>query len=201
MNETQYVKKINGYLVKDSEARSDLESLNTSVDNIQESLDTAVENINTINGTLTNVQNDITTINETTRGLGIDIHNLNDRANYHDSELNNINNKSYYSTTEKVVGKWINNKPLYRKTTVIELSTEHATNTIFSSGIEDIETLVECNAVLERDRYVFMLPEFESSEFNFVIKLNGTNYLITNTGVTGTAYITSYYTKSTDVAE
>lgn len=201
MNETQYVKKINGYLIKDSEARSDLESLNTEVNNIQESLGAAVEDINTINSTLTNVQNDITTINETTRGLGIDIHNLNDRANYHDSELNNINNKSYYSTTEKVVGKWINNKPLYRKTTVIELTTEHETQTSFSSGIEDIETLVECNAVLERAPYVFMLPEFESSAFNFVIKLNGTNYLITNTGVTGTAYITSYYTKSTDVAE
>ena len=195
MNETQYVKKINGYLIKDSEARSDLESLNTEVDNIQESLDTAIESINTINGTLTDVQDDITTINETTRSLGIDINNLNDRANYHDSELTSINNKSYYSTTEKVVGKWINNKPLYRKTTVIELTTE------FNSGIDDIETLVECNAVLERSPYVFMLPEYESSAFNFVIKLNGYNYLITNTGVTGTAYITSYYTKSTDVAE
>ena len=29
--------------------------------------------------------------------------------------LNEVNNSIIYSTTEKVVGKWINNKPLYRK--------------------------------------------------------------------------------------
>ena len=58
--------------------------------------------------------------------------------------IGNLKSSSYdtYSTNETIVGKWINGKPIYRKTVEFSTSTLHAGENYVSHGLQNIELLM-----------------------------------------------------------
>lgn len=55
-----------------------------------------------------------------------------------------INASDIYSTTEKVIGKWIDNKPIYRK--VIVINNPPTSNTDYSHYISNLDTIINATA-------------------------------------------------------
>lgn len=60
---------------------------------------------------------------------------------------NYVNNFFEYSTNEKIIGKWINNKPLYRK--VLQKTSSFSNETPILHGITDLETVVNINGFMK----------------------------------------------------
>ena len=57
-----------------------------------------------------------------------------------------IDDPNSYSTTEKVVGKWIDNKPVYRKVTLITASADLTAGThTISTGVTNVDTPIKFN--------------------------------------------------------
>lgn len=58
--------------------------------------------------------------------------------------IGNLKSSTYdtYSTNETIVGKWINGKPIYRKTVEFSTSTLHAGENYVSHGLQNIELLM-----------------------------------------------------------
>ena len=107
-----------------------------------------------------------------------------------------------YSTTEKVVGTWIDGKPLYQKT--IQLGTLPNNTTIdYPHNILDVKSFlyIECVAVHKTTNVTILLNDVTSDRTNASrvvafqnnIKLSTTNDLSSYDG-----YATIRYTKTTD---
>ena len=60
---------------------------------------------------------------------------------------NYVNNFFEYSTNEKIIGKWIDNKPLYRK--VLQKTSSFSNETQIPHGINDLETVVNINGFMK----------------------------------------------------
>lgn len=82
-----------------------------------------------------------------------DMNEIKNVVNNNDDEMITINNKvtkltnaTTYSTDETVIGKWINNKPLYRKVLTGTLPTGSGENTFNFSGINIINFYGEIKA-------------------------------------------------------
>ena len=58
--------------------------------------------------------------------------------------IGNLKNSTYdtYSTNETIVGKWINGKPIYRKTVEFSTSTLSAGENYIAHGLQNIELLM-----------------------------------------------------------
>lgn len=87
---------------------------------------------------------------------------------YVDEGINTIkNNGLSYSTTETLTGgKWIDNKPIYRK--VVEGTTPSSTGwqAIISSGFENVDTMIKIYGILyTSDGYIHTLPYGEGSYY------------------------------------
>ena len=65
------------------------------------------------------------------------------------SIANSYKSNNIFSTDETIVGKWINNKPIYRK--VIQLPAITTTNTDFTTatGITNMENLISVNGTVK----------------------------------------------------
>lgn len=105
-----------------------------------------------------------------------------------------------YSTTETVVGRWINGKPIYRK--IVDIGVlPNATGKSVNHGISSLESVVRTYGMAEGPSSQLPLP-FVSVSSNKCIQLAilGTTIDI-NTGVDRSAYIgwvAIEYTKTTD---
>ena len=114
-----------------------------------------------------------------------------------------------YSTEEKVVGKWIDGKPLYQRTFEIykngELNGWTSTSNVFTynDGLDFIETLVS-NVCMTSDGIITSYsPGTQSINYNTGIKRSGTDsFLIINNQYGefkgNIAILTLQYTKTTD---
>ena len=110
-----------------------------------------------------------------------------------------------YSTTEQVVGKWIDNKPLYQKTWVVPKSSLSSGESTYTHGDDlHIDTLVDVRGTVANSR---PLVEYHSSStwacsiYNignnaFWIYLGSNVY--SNMAATSTVKVTLQYTKTTD---
>lgn len=65
--------------------------------------------------------------------------------NTYDIKDTTARNNSIFSTSEKIVGKWINNKPIYRKVVTFGAS---ELNTSFNHNISNIETIISATGML-----------------------------------------------------
>lgn len=102
-----------------------------------------------------------------------------------------------YSTTEKVVGTWINGKPIYQKTVIIE---NPATDwdTLNSYGISNIENIVSVNSRYSMDNDAWEGSEWEySSNYLRSIFLKDSFRLSVQGATVSKAILTLQYTKST----
>lgn len=118
--------------------------------------------------------------------------------------INEVNNSTIYSTTEKVVGKWINNKPLYRKV----ISTGNLPNASVKNinhGVSNLDKYINMYGIVSDGAYSVPLPYFYPSEMisTYGIGIEAPNNLSINiiTGIDRTGYsgyIVLEYTKTTD---
>lgn len=118
-----------------------------------------------------------------------------------------------YSTEEKVVGKWVDNKPLYRKTFIVPFSVASGVVTIsrITHNISSIQNIFVGNESYYLDasgnsyamNYCDVVSSSAGKRIRTVPSYTYVDISITN-GIfadgEGNAYITLYYTKSTDTA-
>lgn len=123
-------------------------------------------------------------------------------------EYKNMNKRS---TTEQVVGVWIDNKPMYQISFLINLDISVATgeNTIDLSSL-NLETICEMGGVtkqaLPNDTYyrnviqAYSYNDSSVSEFSAIYVKNNTLYFRHRNIALSQVYITIRYTKTTDSA-
>lgn len=131
--------------------------------------------------------------------------NLNKIQDSIEKEINEINEKNEYSIQEQKIGKWIDGKPIYRKT--FNYSNALTNDTDNEIGrIENIDVPVNIYGTAKFvDGEYFMLPRVantntSSLEWAIDIKIaNNIVYVIKGGyGTTDKIYITVEYTKTTD---
>ena len=118
-----------------------------------------------------------------------------------------------YSTEEKVIGKWIDNKPLYRKTftSVSELAEGTAYQFSLDHGIANVETIFLSGESFLRDgsgeTYEINCANITSSSSIYIIKSQVNITTISTRATAGllsagevTEQVTICYTKTTDTA-
>ena len=108
--------------------------------------------------------------------------------------------KQTYSTTEQVVGTWIDGKPIYQKTINFG-ALPNATSKTVAHGISNIDRITSYDAIMS-DGTDFQTLNccWTNGSNNIRSSVNKTNVTITSTyNVTGyNAYVTIQYTKTTD---
>lgn len=115
-----------------------------------------------------------------------------------------VENAEEYSYDEQVIGKWVNGKPLYRKTINIGALPNKATKTI-NHNIADISTIVRLYGYATNYTNYIPLPYSHSDTIGLSVVLYATKTQVgVQTGADRSAYaqaeITIEYVKSTDVA-
>ena len=124
---------------------------------------------------------------------------------YVDEGINTIkNNGLSYSATETLTGgKWIDNKPIYRK--VVEGNNASGTGwqTLLTSGFENVDTMVKIYGILYTyDSYIINLPYGESG-YSIELRYNVNDHKIyvhqPNPAFNNRPYkVVFEYTKTTD---
>ena len=114
----------------------------------------------------------------------------------------NIREDLPFSESEEVVGKWINNKPLYRKTISCGALPNNTLLEV-NHGISNLNNVIAVNAIAERmsDKNTIILPFVNIANSMAYISLNATKISITtNVDLSpyDNTYVTIYYTKTTD---
>ena len=121
--------------------------------------------------------------------------------------LVNIFTPSIYSTTERKIGVWTDNKPLYQKVVAIPNTSVINNSFTFAHGIANIDTpmIVFAFMHLPTTHYSFQIPVISNANEgismridNQYIYFSGTNSFSAN--VDRTMYVIVQYTKTTDVA-
>ena len=114
--------------------------------------------------------------------------------------FNKMVNAATLSSEEKLIGKWIDGKPLYRKLLGVDLSNEHSTNTSVPHNISNLENFARIDGILIRSSNAGWVPVNSYSSTSYRISVVGTtsNLNIQNVGYVGTARYILEYTKTTD---
>ena len=128
--------------------------------------------------------------------------------------LNNIETLDIYSTTEQRIGTWVDNRPIYQKTLIIDGSSLSTGNNLINHNISNLDTIIRENVITKRSdgrqEYLPLVPAWadgiqewgiynhDIDSTTLVIAI-GTQY----TGLNGTPRITDLYiileyTKTTD---
>lgn len=117
--------------------------------------------------------------------------------------INEVNNSTIYSTTEIVVGKWIDNKPIYRKV-ISNLTTVAGTNNISLSSVSsDLDTLITmAGKTIQSSGNKTNIPYYSgTNDFTNIYYRDASTQFVINCGSNygfGTAFIIFEYTKTTD---
>ena len=106
-----------------------------------------------------------------------------------------------YSTTEQVVGKWIDGKPLYQKTVAVPIASNSTWNTV-NHNISNILEICNIKMVCHRnEQNIATYTTGASSAGNRDAYANSSTVGIntTDSSIVGTTgYVTLQYTKTTD---
>ena len=106
-----------------------------------------------------------------------------------------------YSTTEQVIGEWVDGKPLYQKTFInLPISTNNAWN-MTEHGIANIDTICGYEADINYDADILMKVGgyIDGGSFYSATQVNKTGVYLYNHGYTNKTWnITVRYTKTTD---
>lgn len=106
-----------------------------------------------------------------------------------------IGDDTDYSTTEKIVGTWIDGKPIWQKTwSVVKTVSSGASTTLFT--LSGVDTSIMVSSFVIENNNKFMLPDS-----NCRIKIDSSGNVIANTSSgssfsNATWYITLQYTKT-----
>lgn len=117
-------------------------------------------------------------------------------------EIDKLNN---YSAEEKVIGTWIDNKPLYRKSFNLSVN-KNGNNLLFAHNIQNIQNIVDATCVFKRNNGDFYIINranpTNSTAYIGLTYINNTNISLSissdfSTQITN-AFVTIEYTKTTD---
>ena len=123
-----------------------------------------------------------------------------------------IDSANLYSTTERVIGQWIDGKPLYQKTIAITSGMPSSGGrTEFNHNIENIDYIVsqrariiypESMVGMECDSVYIDGPDSLSNTQIAMVAVNSTKIILKNTKTLANTelYVTLQYTKTTDSA-
>lgn len=120
------------------------------------------------------------------------------------NSINEVNNKNNYSYTEKKIGKWVDNKIIYRK--VIDIGTlPGQTSKSIAHYIDNLDTVVNIVAIGKAFDRQFAIP-FPSLASMFGsttigIRISDTNIEVVASADTfdeGSGFVILEYTKTTD---
>lgn len=116
-----------------------------------------------------------------------------------------MNIASKYSEDEKVVGEWIDHKPLYQSTVNFGALPNNTSKSV-AHGVANIDNIVQIDAIaINSTTHVYVaIPQISTTSLSgqFGVSADNTNVSIT-TGTDRTAfngYVTIIYTKTTDTA-
>ena len=116
------------------------------------------------------------------------------------NNFNELNNRGIYSTEEKIVGTWIDGKPMYRK--VLSGTITSGTNVVDSTINSSVHRLVKVEGVTTYSDYTnqYSAPWYESSTNYINFSLNVSGFRIhAGTDFANRIYnLVIYYTKTTD---
>jgi len=112
-----------------------------------------------------------------------------------------INSLGTYSTTEQVVGTWINNKPVYRKVVELGALPDNSQKTV-PHNIANLGTVVSLRGMTTGDNK-FPIPESRTSlylDYQVGLWCNSTNIVVEtgNDRTSTSAFAVIEYTKTTD---
>ena len=113
-----------------------------------------------------------------------------------------IGSDTDYSLEEKIVGTWIDGKPIYQKT--VNFGTlPNATDKLVAHGISNLSYVIKVEGTATSGSVFRPLPLIYNSvyaTYNTSMDVSGTNITMSTTQDRSawTAYITLYYTKTTD---
>ena len=113
-----------------------------------------------------------------------------------------LNGALDYSTTEQVVGKWIDNKPIYRKVISGTLPSTANPSNWYSLNIQAGYFEIE-NCILQgiRPYYYYLDSSNNRTSLDFAIVDGYLKYRVLNSNVTEMTYdLVLKYTKTTDTA-
>lgn len=119
---------------------------------------------------------------------------------------NKFSKGDLYSTDEKMIGQWIDGKPLYQKTVSGTFTAQSQTAQI-STGVSNIDFLMISSGAIVSSDYIWELNEYPGNDTdkartiyvksnNSFEVLNGSSYPTSGSVI----YITFQYTKTTDSA-
>lgn len=107
-----------------------------------------------------------------------------------------------YSTDEKVVGKWIDGKPIYEKTVSLGALSYDTNWHYISHGISNIDKVVELYGTAKSNDGLYVaMPNYRSGlSLGILLVANSSAIAYMNNWITGQdwAYATIRYTKTTD---
>ena len=111
-----------------------------------------------------------------------------------EKSITDIKEQHKYSTEEKVIGSWIDNKPLYRKTIDVG-NLPNATTKNISFNILNLKNIIKIEGYAKGPNYWLPIPYS-----NITVMCNSSVVGITTTTDRSncTGFITLYYTKTTD---
>ena len=121
--------------------------------------------------------------------------------------INEVNNKFNYSTSEQVIGTWINGKPLYRKTITFTTTTPDNKALEINHGINNVEMIWfdPTGCFMWADSGLgYNIPligyasSFTDKIYTSVDKTKVSIYSNGKWGIIWNKYITLLYTKTTD---
>lgn len=124
--------------------------------------------------------------------LNTSVGQINGNIEQINNNLNELANRNFvYSTSEKIVGTWIDNETIYARTFSI---VNPSNNQIIESDITKKLIKIEAFAV-GTNGYTFTIP-YTSSETNIYSTPNGLMFRSNETWNGFTLYVTYYYTKN-----
>ena len=120
----------------------------------------------------------------------------NDILKYNGSVWVNDDNFHEYSTEEKVVGKWIDGKPIYEKVINVE-------NFIIGNNeisLENLDTIINYSGslIISGNKRVFPFIQNNTSSKVIINDYNNTRIVVNSAFNCNTIYIAIQYTKITD---
>ena len=144
-----------------------------------------VENASDVIYNDTNVEAELDELNTSVGQINGNIEQIN-------SNLNELLNRNFvYSTSEKIVGTWIDNNTIYARTFSID---NPSNNQIIESDIT--KKLIKIEAfVVGNNGYTFVIP-YTSSDTNIYSTPNGLMFRSGEVWNGFTLYVTYYYTKN-----
>lgn len=107
-----------------------------------------------------------------------------------------------YSTSEQRVGTWVDGKPIYKKTIDFGSLPNNSTKNV-AHGISNLGDVIDIRGTAKASWGTYQLPlVFSGSDVNYItnVSVNATNISMSNSADRSgfTAYVTLYYTKTTD---